>query len=207
MQSQRLDPNELDGYDLFRRAIVDRDADAWAEGVTRYRPLMAAWANRYSARAPIGERCDDLVDLALARAWAALSPARFASFPTLAAVLAYLRSCVAAAVVDCIRAEIAHDRMVRKLEVGAVTTPEQIVLERFERADLWRIISSLVATPQERVIVVESFIYALAPRQILARHPDLFADADSIYRVKRNLVERLQRSHELRGLYQEWCAN
>jgi len=201
------DLSEHEGYDLFRRAIVDRDADAWAESAARYRPLMTAWANHYRANASLGERSDDLVDQALGRAWAALSPARFAAFPNLAAVLAYLRTCVTAAVIDCARAQTAQERIARRIEAGAVATPEQIVLEQIERADLWRITNSLVETPQERAILVESFIYALPPRRILERHPDLFADVEAIYRAKRNLIERLQRSRELRSLYQEWCAS
>jgi len=201
------DLNEHEGYDLFRRAIVDRDADAWAESAARYRPLMTAWASHYRASASLGERSDDLVDQALARAWAALSPARFASFPTLAAVLAYLRTCVTAAVIDCVRSQIAQERMVRRIEISVAATPEQIVLNQIERADLWRITNSLVETPQERAILVESFIYALPPRKLLERHPELFADVEAIYRAKRNLIERLQRSRELRGLYREWCAN
>jgi DNA-directed RNA polymerase specialized sigma24 family protein len=204
MQPHPQDPNEYDGYDLFRRAIVERDADAWAESAARYRPLMTAWANHFSASATIGERSDDLVNLALVRAWAALSPDRFAAFPSLAAVLAYLRSCVSAAVIDCVRSQTAQERMVRKLEIGTVTTPEQAVLEKLERADLWRIVNGLTESAQEYTIVVESFIHALPPRRILERHPDLFSGVEAIYRTKRNLLERLQRSHELRGLYQDW---
>src|SRR5690349_19374908 len=66
--------NEFDGYDLFRRAIVEQEADAWAECVTRYRPLLTAWATSSSASAGLEERCDDIADQAFARAWSALTP-------------------------------------------------------------------------------------------------------------------------------------
>jgi len=199
--------NEHEGYDLFRRAIVDRDADAWAESAACCRPLMITWVNHCRASASLGECADDLVAQALARAWAALSPARFASFPNLAAILAYLRTCVTAAVTDSARTQRAQERMVRRIEASTVATPEQIVLEQIERTDLWRITNSLVETPQEHAILVEKFICALPPRKILERHPDLFGDVEAIYRTKRNLIERLQRNRELRGLYQEWCAS
>jgi hypothetical protein len=42
--------HEDEGYDLFRRAIVLRDDDAWAAIHARYRRLLVAWAYRHGAR-------------------------------------------------------------------------------------------------------------------------------------------------------------
>jgi len=85
MQAQA---SQQDSYELFRRAIVERDEQAWIDSAARYRPLLAAWASRCSASAALTESYDDLADQAFARAWSALSPERFANFPTLAALLA-----------------------------------------------------------------------------------------------------------------------
>ncbi|MDQ2996368.1 MAG: sigma-70 family RNA polymerase sigma factor, partial [Chloroflexota bacterium] len=81
MQAQPSGQSQQDGYELFRRAIVERDDQAWIESAARYRPLLAAWASRCSASAALAESYDDLADQAFARAWSALSPERFASFP------------------------------------------------------------------------------------------------------------------------------
>src|SRR5690242_18028714 len=67
-------------YELFRRAIEQRDADAWADIARHYRGLLAAWATQSSARGLTAEQPDDIADQALARAWAALSSARFSAF-------------------------------------------------------------------------------------------------------------------------------
>src|SRR5262247_3994627 len=88
------------GYELFRRAIVERDEDAWAEITVRYRRLLISWAGQCSAKLEIAEYGDDIADQAIARAWRALAPAQFATFPNLAALLGYLRACVAAVVID-----------------------------------------------------------------------------------------------------------
>src|SRR4051794_15491607 len=108
----------IDGHELFRRAIVDGDEIAWAEGVTRYRGLLVSWAKRCAVSAAIGEPGDDIADHAFSRAWAALSPERFDQFPTLAAVLAYLRACVTTAVIDCARSQHSAERLAQALEVG-----------------------------------------------------------------------------------------
>jgi len=192
------------GYELFRRAFVDRDEQAWTDSTDRYRPMLISWAGRCSASATIMERCDDIADLAFARAWSAISPERFAQFPTLGALLAYLRACVTTAVIDCARSEMINERLYQVAEVDDVATPEQLVFEQFDRQELWRIANGLAHTEQERAVLIEDFIYDLRPRAILTRHPELFASATEIYCAKRNLIERLKRCPELRQIYQEW---
>ena len=206
MQTNQYDRTEYEGYELFRRAIVERDSDAWAESAARYRRLMLSWARDSSIRMAVGESYEDLADHALARAWMALSPARFANFPSLGAVLAYLRACVTAAVVDCARAEAARERMIGKLEVGEAASPEALVLQGLDRAELWRLVGELTHDEQERIVIVESFVFDLRPRTILARHPELFADIDAVYAAKRNLLARLKGCRLLREMFEELCV-
>src|SRR6266508_2522392 len=92
-----------EAYELFRRAIVNRDENAWSAINAHYRPLLVSWATRCSAHASSGERADDIADQALARAWAALTPEGFAKFPSLARLLSYLRTCVVTTAIDSAR--------------------------------------------------------------------------------------------------------
>src|SRR5262245_44443638 len=101
----------IDGHELFRRAIVERDEMAWSEGMRRYRTLLVYWATRSAAKASVGECGDDIADQAISRAWTALSAACFERFPNLAAILGYLRACVASAVIDCARGQQATERL------------------------------------------------------------------------------------------------
>jgi len=206
MQAQQSRQSQQDGYELFRRAIVERDEQSWIESAARYRPLLAAWASRCSASAALTESYDDLADQAFARAWSALSPERFASFPTLAALLAYMRACVTTTVIDHARSELSRERIEQSIQAEEVTTPEQLIMDQFQRQEVWRLAETAISSEQERVVLRETFVYDLPPRAILRRHPDLFADAHVIYTTKRNLFDRLQRCPELRQAYQEWQA-
>ena len=132
------------------------------------------------------------------------SPERFASFPTLAALLAYMRACVTTTVIDHARSELSRERIEQSIQADEVATPEQLIMDQFQRQEVWRLAETAVASEQERVVLRETFVYDLPPRAILRRHPDLFADAHAIYTTKRNLFERLQRCPELRQVYQEW---
>jgi DNA-directed RNA polymerase specialized sigma24 family protein len=200
MQVEPIEATESEGYRLFQRAIMDRDEDAWAESVARYRPLLIAWASARSAALPTAERCDDIADQAFARAWRALMSAQFASFPNLAALLGYLRACVNATMIDFARAEETQRRAVRRLDSGTAASAEQLVLDQIEREELWRIVAREITNAQEHIVLVESFVLHLPPRAIQARHPDRFADVWPIYQAKRNLLDRLRRNLDLRRL-------
>lgn len=157
MQLQHSEYASLDGYELFRRAIEERDELAWAESAARYRRMLIFWARRCIARTTIGECCDDIVDYAFTRAWKALSPERFAGFSSLAALLGYLRGCVSTAVIDCARHEMMFDRLFQVIEADNVATPEQIVLDQLDHSKLWQIVNSVVQNDQEQHILIESY--------------------------------------------------
>ena len=186
------------GYELFRRAILARDEDAWIEISTRYRAMLIAWAGQSSVMGSIDEGCEDVADRALARAWSALSPERFTSFPNLAALMGYLRTCVSATAIDMARARAVRERAYQKLDPAVTATPEQVVIEEIERVDLWRAVLGAIACEQERTVLIESFQLNLPPRAILARHPDLFGDVGDVYMAKRHLIGRLQRDPNVR---------
>ncbi len=198
--------HEQDEFELFRRAIMGRDEQAWAEIHARYRPLLIAWAYRSSARLWAGEWCDDIADQALVRAWAALTPESFAEFSTLARLLSYLRSCVASTVIDCARAQAANQRAQSAVRMDTAATPEQIVLAGIDRAELWRLALGLTSNRAERVVLVESFALNLPPRSIQSRHPQLFANVADVYSAKRNLFARLHRNRDLLRLSFEYTA-
>jgi DNA-directed RNA polymerase specialized sigma24 family protein len=165
--------------------------------------LLVSWAKRCAASAAIGELGDHIADQAFSRAWAALAPARFEQFPNLASVLAYLRTCVTTAVIDCARSQHSAERLAQAIAVDAVATPEQLVIARVDRQALWEIVHSTIQNEQERVILIESIVYGQPPRAILARYPELFANAGEVYSAKRNLFERLKRCAALQAIYQE----
>ncbi len=93
--------SDKDGYELFRRAIVEHSAEAWAEIYRRYHPILLSWANKYSIENELADNPEDIADQAFMRAWLALRESeRFEKFSSVATLLSYLRTCVIAAVID-----------------------------------------------------------------------------------------------------------
>jgi hypothetical protein len=193
-------------YELFRRAILTRDQEAWAMIYARYRLMMIAWASRCSANRHTGEWADDIADHALARAWAALTPERFAEFPTLPRLLGYLRTCVVTTAIDSARAQAASWRASSAMSMGTSDAPEQSVLAAIERDELWRTVVALTTSSEERIVLVENMAYAFPPRTIQKRHPQIFPDVEAVYRVKRKLCLRLQHNYNVRCAYDAFMS-
>lgn len=192
-------------YELFRQAIVHRDADAWAAIYTRYHSLLVSWAYYNGAQRCL-EPPSDIADRALARAWAALTPDRFAEFPSLASLLSYLRTCVKTTAIDIARTQAASERAWQQIDADEPATPEQIILDNLDRDTLWQLVIALANTPSDRITLIESCVYGLPPRAIQARHPVLFPNVASVYTTKRNLFNRLQRNQDLLRLRETYSA-
>ena len=192
-------------YELFRRAILYRDEDAWAAIYARYHSLLVSWAYHSGAQG-CPELPDDIADRALARAWFALTPERFAEFPSLGSLLSYLRTCVKSTAIDLMRSQAASERAWLQVEAEEPETPERMILDSFERDTLWQLVIGLAHTPSDRIALIESCVYGLPPRAIQARHPDLFASVASVYTTKRNLFNRLQRNADVLRLREMMAA-
>jgi DNA-directed RNA polymerase specialized sigma24 family protein len=191
-----------EGFDLFCRAIGQRDGDAWAEIAVRYRSLLVSWARRALARSSVTEAAEDVADQALARAWMALASAQSCTFPSLAAVLGYLRTCVSAVVIDQARAQAARTRLQTQIGPEPTANPEQEVIDDLSHGEVWRVVTDAVGSEQERVVLYDSIVLDLPSRAILQRHPKLFDSIEDVYRARRNLFSRLQRHPDLRRIYE-----
>ena len=200
MDAHTASPNSRERYEVFRHALTNRDPEALADVVAWYRPLLVAWARQKLARMPIEESCEDIADEAFARAWSALATTGLTSFPSLAAVLSYLRTCVGSVVIDRIRTQSSSPYTLTPMIVAPQPSPEQAVLAELNHTEIWSLINRHIMTEPERIVVYESMVLCLPPRTILQRHPGVFDDVAAIYRIKRNLFERLRRDEDLRRL-------
>jgi len=85
-------------------------------------------------------------------------------------------------------------------ETETAVSPGQDFVARATRAELWRKISRLAETEQERIVLIDNFVYALPLRTTLARHPGLFPDIQAVRSAKRDLLARLDRHGILQTL-------
>lgn len=188
-------------YELFRRALVERDELAWEYVFNHYRNLVESWVRRSGAFASSGETSEYFVVSAFTRFWQAITPERFMSFTSLAALLHYLQLCAGCVVIDSVRAqswaEVVPEETIAFTRVPT-SNPDEEAMERVNRIEFWQYINELLNDEAERVVLYSSFILGLKPGDIYERRADLFASVNDVYNVKRNILGRLSRNQDLR---------
>ena len=183
--------------ELFRRAITRRDDDAWACIYQQYAPLVLTWVNQHQSAAPLlgQDGSAPLVNAAFAKFAQALTPAKMDNFDSLAAVLKYLKMCVHSVIADEVRS-----RQSRENE-PASEDPADDVVSSISAQGLWQVIQEELNGEEERVLIYLADIHGMKPSEISSQHRRLFPTVEDVYRIKRNVLERLRRNRRLQSLF------
>jgi hypothetical protein len=209
-------------FELFRRAVCDRDSAAWEAILVQYRGMVLTWVQRHGGAGV--EDADYWINRTFDRFWTAVRPDRFSLFEGLPRVLKYLQMCAATAVMDGLRAQRAmpHESLDRLFETrpGAVAQSqgegeaplspgpaavdaEASAVDRLSARELWQAIVREVPDEGERTVLYCSFALGMKPAEIAQRRPDLFPGVPDVYRVKRNVLERLRRNPSIRQFVED----
>jgi DNA-directed RNA polymerase specialized sigma24 family protein len=194
-------------FELFRRALYERNARATELVFRQYHGLVSGWVTRHPAFPSAGEEAQYFVNRAFEKLWVGISPDKWSRFPEIKAVLRYLQMCVHSAIID-------HARSLRAVEsldaaeeaqgdhavVADPVDSSAAVLADDERRELWRLVNARLIDERERVLIYASFALALKPREVCDQYPSLFGDVREVYRTKENVLQRLRRDPELRKL-------
>jgi hypothetical protein len=187
-------------FEIFKRAVVSRDNAAWEAIVGQYRGIVLAYVGQHTAAPMLHESDDFWINRAFQRFWSAVGPERFAGFPDLPALLKYLKLCVHSVLMDEIRARRAETSLSDIPEsTPARTNAERSVMSTLSGEQLWEAILRELHDEAEQQVAYLSFARDLKPAEIAARHSSLFANVADVYRIKRNIIERLRRSPEIRA--------
>src|SRR5689334_1053845 len=68
-------------FEIFQRAVVDRDDHAWEAIVNQYRGIVLAYVSQHTAAALLREPDDFWINRAFQRFWTAVGADRFSQFP------------------------------------------------------------------------------------------------------------------------------
>jgi hypothetical protein len=189
--------------ELFHRAVGSRDEDAWALLYQQYAPLVLTWVLQRQSAAPLlaEEGAASLVNAAFAKFALAMTPAKMARFTRIEALLTYLKLCVRSVVTDALRARQTrpwaealcleeHDRQ--------GDDPAEGVVAQLAAHSLWQLISQELHDEGERLLLSCSLLLHMKPAEIAGQYPRLFPTVADVYRIRRNILERLRRNQRLR---------
>lgn len=193
-------------HELFRRAIAERAHAAWDAVFAQYRGMVLAWVRRHPLAATTHEDDDYWVNRTFDRFWGAVTPERFVTFTGMAALLRYLKLCAHSVLMDEARARRAARTEPFTDAVAETSAGPDIagaVADELAGGALWEVVAALMQDDAERRVAYSCFVLDLKPREVFARYGGEFASVDDVYRIKRNLLERLRRHPDVRAFLGE----
>lgn len=198
--------------ELFQRAIITRQEEAWEAIYKQYEPQVTRWVQRHPSFVHTGESADYFVNLAFIRIWKALTPEKFAQFGDIKDVMRYLQICIHSAIVDYLRVRSATTVGLEDVGVGRKLSDKRkgldiLTLDRIQQAELRRIIQSRLQNDKERFVFDCCYSWDMKPREIYQEWPDMFRDVKEIYRIKENILTRLRRDREIQAYLSENAGN
>lgn len=199
-------------FELFRRAILLGDQDVWEFIYTQYEPQVKGWVKIHQGFASTGESVGYFVNRAFEKFWKRKFTAiEFSHFPNLQTLLSYLKSCVFTVITDYLRTLEANNLIAIEdhspvMADSSSLSIENTVSEQIEGETLWGLLCDKTKDERELVILSDSFIYGLKPREIYTRYPAMFGSIDEVYRIKENLLTRFRRDEELIRFYGEYTG-
>ncbi len=188
-------------FEIFRRAVCDRAPQAWDAVFAQYRGMVLAWVRRHPLSIHTREDDEYWVNRTFDRFWTAVGPERFDAFPGMAALLRYLKLCAHSVLLDEARARRGGPEALSEQAAEAIETPDvaDVAVGQLAGGDLWAVIVAEMQDEAERQVAYCCFVLDLKPREVQERHPQLYATVDDVYRIKRNLLERLRRNPKVRA--------
>jgi len=182
--------------EIFHRAMLQSDTQAWELLMQRFKGIVVGWVRRHPNR-EIAYRYDseeNYVDLAFARFWKVTVRNKTLEFTTLGGALAFLRACLNSAIIDTLRGYLRPNEMPWP-DPGY---PEEPVAEDAfeESSEIWEAVKSLLPNEREQQLAYLLYHCGLKPREVVQFRPEEFNDIREIYRLIRNILDRLKRNKD-----------
>lgn len=185
--------NDQYGLELFRRALQDRDPLAWEAVQQHFGETVLRWMRSHPLRKVICnfDSEENYVAQTFARFWQATVGRQEISFRTLAAALQYLRASLNGTILDTLRA---YSRPQEVALPGPGEPGEPLASESGDSCELWEVVQGLLSNECERRLAYLLFHCHLKPREIVHFCSQEFSEVQEIYRLRRNIFERLLRN-------------
>src|SRR5205807_10007329 len=114
------------------------------------------------------------------------------------------KKCVHSVVADEVRAQQSrqYEEPLELIEhEPASDDPADDVVSNISAHGLWHVIQEELNGEDERVLIYLAYIHGMKSSEISSQNSRLFPTVEDVYRIKRNVLERLRRNRRLRALF------
>ncbi|GAC1480126.1 MAG: hypothetical protein NVS2B12_35150 [Ktedonobacteraceae bacterium] len=185
--------NDQYGIELFHRALQQLDPLAWEVVQQRFNTMVHNWLRTHPMHQAAGhfDSDENYVSQAFARFWQATAGNQKIEFTTFAAILRYLRASLNGTILDTLRT---YSRPKESALPESDFPQEPYAEEQDDGSELWEVIRSILPDERQQRVAYLLFHCHLKPREIVRFYPKEFGTAEEIYRLRRNIFERLLRN-------------
>jgi DNA-directed RNA polymerase specialized sigma24 family protein len=190
-------------YELFRRALLSGDQDAWTLLYYQFEAQVAYWVRRDRLFPLTGETADYFVNDAYMRMFKTLKwldqELFDLRFPGLGSLLAYLKRCASSSVRDAMaRAEsyMEVSELSEQMTNDRLGASDPTVEAEYQR-ELWGVIERHLLDDEERNVFYDSYVLELKAPEIQAKYPGSFTDVMEVFRIRARILRRLRKDPRL----------
>ena len=187
--NQREPHNDQCCLEIFRRALLQQDSHAWSALMEHFHGIVLSWVRRHPQREAVRDidSEENFVALTFERFWRVTVRNKTLEFTTLAGALVFLRACVNSVIIDTLRSQ---------KEIPIPENFERVAPEPDESNQRWEVIKGFIPNAREQRLAYLLYYCGLKPRQIVQLLPREFNDVHEIFRLTRNIIDRLRRNKD-----------
>jgi hypothetical protein len=184
--------DEMYGLELFRRATVLGDPEAWLWVQHCFSDMVRGWLRCHPHREATCrlDSEENYVAQAFERFWQATTATQRVEFSRLAAALQYLRASLHGAILDTLRT-YSRPRDIPLPEPGVPGEP--YTGDQTDSSEVWEILKRILPNERQQRLAYLLYHCGLKPREIVRFCPQEWSEVQEIYRLRRNILERLLR--------------
>ena len=179
--------------ELLRRATVQGDQLAWDYLQQLFSGLVRSWLRRHPSRETTSrlDSEENYIALAFERFWQATSQHQQLEFQTIPAAMQYLRASLHSVILDTLRAYTQR----REVALPESDAPGEPFVEETddEGSEVWDLLKRMLPNAREQRLAYLLFHCGLKPREVVRFCSSEFGDVHEVYRLRRNIIERLRR--------------
>jgi DNA-directed RNA polymerase specialized sigma24 family protein len=182
--------------EIFRRAMVDGDNEAWVALQERFRDNVLYWLRCHAKRqeALQIDTAQSYVDDTFKRLWQ-WSDNQKLEFRSLAGALKFLHDCLLSSITDNLRRYAWKERV--PLPEYAHPNTWMVEEESYDRNELWKSVQAFLTDKHELRVIFLLYYEGLKPKEIVKRCPEEFADEKEVYRLTRRALYRLRQHADI----------
>ncbi len=193
--------------EILRRAMAQRDHFAWDVLQQIFSEIVMNWMHCHPCHqaALRHDSEENYVARAFARFWRATINNPRLEFVTLGAALSFLYASLNGAIIDELRAYARPKEVPLEIDdpdeghvysrmLSDASHMGPLAPEPDDDSEVWQILESMLSNEREHRVAYLLYYCNLKPRDIIRFCRDEFDSVQEIYRLRRNILERIQRN-------------